>query len=214
MNFLQVSYGNQILRRMHFVETVFKYYMNENDTYTIIADQNHVKDSRVNWIPAEDYEQEIIKQSDVIKEWWSTNKHDGKVKFADRADIIRVYYGSKNPNTLYFDTDISFNEPREDKIKSSKDRFEASNVRQLETISQQNNMPCYGNIGGALDDGLYFNGNNTWFYDVWFKWMQNQGRHRKNQPFGWYYKFITQSVHIVGKRPMRASGFYRHHRGT
>lgn len=209
MNFLQISYGDQILRRMEYVNSVLDS-LRDDDTYTLIADENRLNDSRVKWINAQEYEDSIISKYEPIKRMWDVKRNDGKIKFADKADIIRIHYGSLNADTLYIDTDIMLFKGENTHPKKSS-CFLVDDVHDMKELSDSNGLPCYGATpSNGIDDGLYYNGQCLDFYRQWFEWMLTREKQRAYQPFGWYFKYIVGKSNIT--QPIKAKGFFRHYR--
>jgi hypothetical protein len=208
MNFLQISYGPQIKHRMKHVQSVLRQ-LQDSDTYTLIADENRVKDDRVNWIPASEYEQRLMDEHEVIRRIFEDNKKKGnRIRFAERADIIRVHYASEHEDVLYCDTDILMHDPLPEQINKIGKRYFLTNLRSVQQVHDTEDTVCYGcrAISSHLDDGLFFNGKHADFFQKFFQWMLQQERLRRKQVFGWYAHYIRQPQ----SRKTLVTGFYTH----
>ncbi len=103
MNYLQIQYGNLSNKRKIMIYTVLDK-LSEGDTYTMIAEKKYINDDRISYLSVENTIQEIMDEGEPYRKYWNIIKNESLPFLA--SDLIRFWYLSKVPFTLYLDTDI------------------------------------------------------------------------------------------------------------
>jgi len=209
MNFLQISFGDQIVDRMEFVESVLRCVRPE-DSYVLISDDNLVQHVGMKWIPADEYELELRKDS-AFDEMWPDHSDDPLLSYIARADLMRVHYLSQHPDTVYLDTDVRLHEPGTGEVSRELNgkRYRLSNVWQLWEVARHIEKPCLGESPyGGLDDGLIYNGEHLQVFHHWLEYMSGRQDTKPLKYYGWYYRYLRYLGTM--QNAIRVTGFFDH----
>ncbi len=204
MDFLQISYYRQILRRTEYIESVLQA-LCDGDRYFLIGQKNLLTDSRVNWISSDDYE--ALMRKEDKRAIGMMPRLLGRKECTFKADAVRVHYCSRNPNTVYLDTDMLLAPQEKDPAQKQAYAVWVSSVRDLPRVFQDNgSKACFGVKQIKIpDEGIIYNGTDTEFFRKWYQWML-EFDHRKIK-YGWFYDFVHTPA---GQHRTLVAGFYKH----
>lgn len=142
MEFMQCWIGKKPKKILNDCINTVRSHITNNDKYTMISTTNFLNDTSVNWIPYEDYLNELTKDEKIKKFLSIIDKYNYKSINTTKSDIIRFKYASDNKDVLYVDTDVKLKSLPVFDINKS---YFAPNKNRRTTI----------------DSYIYYNGNNT-----------------------------------------------------